>query len=142
MVKRKQVRIVVATVVAWSLLVGAAHAQSAFQTQWATAVQHAEFSMGADDHAMAVRHLGHVLNCIAGEGGEGFDGSWGHPCGSQGAGMLADVAEHPHADDLMVVLRAAHALAMAGVEEGSVAAVQAAAAGVRALLLVIEERGG
>ncbi len=142
MVRRTNITITVALAVACLVLAGAAQGQEAFQTQWGTAVPHAEFSMGADDHAMAVRHLGHVLNCIAGEGGEGFDGGWGHPCGNQGAGLLNDIAEHPRADDLMVVLRAAHALAMAGVEQGSVAAVQAAAAGVRALLMVIDERGG
>lgn len=142
MQRTKKTWVLIGLALAWLALAGAVRGQEAFQTQWSTAVQHAEFSMGADDHAIAVRHLGHVLNCIAGEGGEGFDGSWGHPCGNQGAGLLNDIAEHPSADDLVVVLRAAHALAMAGVEEGSVASVQAAAAGVRALLLVIEERGG
>ena len=98
--------------------------------------------MGADDMAMAVRHLGHVLNCIAGEGGEGFDGSWGHPCDGQGGGILADIQGHEAADDLMAVLRSAHGLAMAGVGADSLGAVQAAAAGVRALLMVIGEHGG
>ena len=121
---------------------GAALAQDAFETQLATAVQHAEFAMGADDVEMAVRHLGHVLNCIAGEGGEGFDGSWGHPCGSQGAGIVNDVESHAAADDLMAVLRSAHGLAIEGVEAGSLGAVHAAAAGVRALLVVIGELGG
>jgi len=120
---------------------GAVFAQDAFETQLATAVQHAEFSMGAADIDMAVRHLGHVLNCIAGEGGEGFDGSWGHPCDGQGAGIMNDIAGHAAADDLMAVLRSAHGLAMAGVEAGSLGAVQAAAAGVRALLMVIGEHG-
>lgn len=133
---------IVSVVVAALALTAAAFAQEAFDTQMATAVQHAAFSMEADDRDMAVRHLGHVLNCIAGEGGDGFDGSWGHPCGGQGAGLLNDIADHEHADDLVAVLRAAHGLAMTGVEQGSVAAVQAAAAGVRALLLVIGERGG
>lgn len=119
-----------------------AFAQTPFETQLTTAVQHAGFSMEADDQAMAVRHLGHVLNCIAGEGGEGFDASWGHPCAGQGEGLMNDIVGHTDGDDLMVVLRAAHSLASVGVAEGSVAAVQAAAAGVRALLLVIDERGG
>lgn len=129
-------------VVAILAVAAMAFAQTPFETQRATAVQHAGFSMEADEHDMAVRHLGHVLNCIAGEGGEGFDASWGHPCAGQGEGLLNDLAGQAHADDLGAVLRAAHGLAMAGVEEDSLAAVQAAAAGVRALLLVIEERGG
>lgn len=136
---QRSLLVIVITALATS---GAVLAQDAFETQLATAVQHAEFSMGADDTAMAVRHLGHVLNCIAGEGGEGFDGSWGHPCDGQGAGILADIEGHAAADDLMAVLRSAHGLAMAGVEAESLGAVQAAAAGVRALLMVIGEHGG
>lgn len=119
---------------------GGAHAQAsleALETQLATAVQHAGFAMSAEDHAMAVRHLGHVLNCIAGEEGEGFDGSWGHPCAGQGAGILTDVDAHAQAADLAALLAAAHGLAMQGVTEGSLGAVHAAAAGVRALLEVL-----
>lgn len=128
--------------IAMVALVGFAVAQGALETQLATAKQHAEFSMGAEEHETAVRHLGHVLNCIAGEGGEGFDGSWGHPCGGQGAGILADIEEHAHAADLMAVLSSAHALAMQGVAEESLGAVHAAAAGVRALLEVLSGFGG
>ncbi len=127
-----------------ALLAGAtpAFAQEArLETQLATAVQHASFSMDADDHAMAVRHLGHVLNCIAGEDGEGFDGSWGHPCGGQGDGILVDIEEHPRHDDLAAVLRSVHALAMEGVGGETLGSVQAAAAGVRALLEVVESFG-
>jgi len=134
-------RTLIALAIAALAASGAVFAQDALETQLATAVQHAEFSMGADDIDMAVRHLGHVLNCIAGEGGDGFDGSWGHPCDGQGAGILNDIEGHAAADDLMAVLRSAHGLAMDGVEAGSLGAVQAAAAGVRALLMVIGERG-
>lgn len=141
MIERIQRSLLVFAIAALALS-GAVFAQDAFETQLATAVQHAEFSMGADDVDMAVRHLGHVLNCIAGEGGEGFDGSWGHPCDGQGAGLVSDIEGHAAADDLMAVLRSAHGLAMEGVEAGSLGAVQAAAAGVRALLMVIGEHGG
>ena len=135
--------------VALALLVvggfGAVQAQAtlaALEAQLMTAVQHAEFSMAEADHATAVRHLGHVLNCIAGEGGDGFDGSWGHPCGSQGPGIVQDVVAHPHAEDVAALLGAAHALAKQGVTEASLGAVHAAAAGVRALLQVLAEFGG
>jgi len=123
---------------------GAAQAQSleALETQVATAVQHAGFSASADEHAMAVRHLGHVLNCIAGEDGEGFDGAWGHPCAGQGSGILVDVEAHAHAADVAALLAAAHALAMQGVTAESLGAVHAAAAGVRALLEVLAGFGG
>ncbi len=133
-------RIILSTLCAVALaLAGGAWAQGsdALNEQLATARQHAEFSMGADDVAGATLHLGHVLNCIAGEGGEGFDGDWGHPCGGQGDGILADVASHPDADAVAAVLSAAHALAMDGVAAESLGAAQAAAAGVHALLGVI-----
>jgi len=138
-------RYLVAVLSALALTVfGAAQAQSleALDTQLATAVQHAEFSMGADEHAMAVRHLGHVLNCIAGEDGEGFDGAWGHPCAGQGSGILVDVDAHAHAADVAALLAAAHSLAMQGVGQESLGAVHAAAAGVRALLEVLAGFGG
>src|SRR5690606_40578948 len=37
-------------------------------TQLQTAIQHAGFAASAEDQAMASRHLGHVLNCLVGEG--------------------------------------------------------------------------
>jgi hypothetical protein len=114
----------------------------ALDTQLATAIQHAEFAVNAEDHAMAVRHLGHVLNCIAGEGGEGFDAAWGHPCADQGDGIMGDVAAHAHAADVGPLVNAAHALAMDGVQQESLGAVHASAAGVRALLMALRDFGG
>lgn len=110
----------------------------ALDTQLATAVQHAGFSAAAEDHGMAVRHLGHVLNCIAGEGGEGFDADWGHPCADQGAGIMNDVSAHARADDVGPIVRAAHALATDGVAQESLGAVQASARGVQALLETLQ----
>jgi hypothetical protein len=124
------------------MLGAAALTQEALDTQVATAIQHAGFSMNADAHASAQQHLGHVLNCIAGEGGEGFDGSWGHPCGGQGAGILSDVEAHAESEAAMLLVRSAHALAMEGVQAESLAEVRAAAAGVRALLMAMQEFGG
>jgi len=105
--------------------------------QLATAITHSGFSASAEDLAMASTHLGHVLNCIAGEGGEGFNADWGHPCGGQGAGIMNDLASHPQAADLELLVANAHQLAMQGVTQESLTAVQAAAAGVGALLQVI-----
>ena len=132
----------------WALLLtfvltatGAAAAQAAWEVQLGTAVQHAEFSLGSDEHESAQRHLGHVLNCIAGEAGDGFDGAWGHPCGGQGEGLLADLAEHPRHADVAAVLNAAHGLGLHGVQSDSLGAVHAAAAAVRALLEVVSAFG-
>lgn len=121
---------------------GAALAQGdadAVDAQVVTAIQHAGFAADEAEHAGAVRHLGHVLNCLAGPDGEGFDGSWGHPCGSQGTGILVDLAAHAAADDLLVLARGAHALALAGIAEPGLGAVSVAAQGVRALLSMLLE---
>ncbi len=106
-------------------------------TQLQTAIQHAGFSSAAEDLAMASRHLGHVLNCLVGEGGDGFNADWGHPCGGQGAGIMNDLASHPQAADLQALVDSARQLAAQGVGQQSLLAVQAAAAGVAALLQVI-----
>jgi hypothetical protein len=139
-------RVLVATSFALLLALGSSAVAQATQenldAQLATATQHAGFAMDAAELDMAVRHLGHVLNCIAGDGGEGFDGAWGHPCDGQGDGILADVAAHEHGEHLAIVVRSAHALAMEGVQQESLAAVHAAAAGVRALLTVLADFGG
>ncbi len=121
--------------VVWSQMVEAPSGELATQLQ--TAIQHAGFSAGAEDLAMASRHLGHVLNCIVGEGGEGFNADWGHPCGGQGAGIANDLASHPQAADLQALVESARALAAQGVSQQSLLAVQSAAAGVAALLQVI-----
>lgn len=115
--------------------------QDALDAQLATAIQHAGFSMEAAELAMSARHLGHVLNCLAGEGGEGFDSAWGHPCAGQGDGILADVSTHPQHDAVILLVRSAHALAMEGVESGTLEGVRAAAAGVRALLTALVDFG-
>lgn len=109
----------------------------ALAEQLTTAVTHAGFSAAAEDQAMASRHLGHVLNCLVGEGGDGFNAEWGHPCGGQGAGIVNDLASHPQAADLQPLVDAARDLAAQGVQQQSLVAVQAAAAAVGAILGVI-----
>ena len=125
------------------LLGGVASAQmieapsGALAEQLTTAITHSGFSAGAAELAMASTHLGHVLNCLVGEGGEGFNVDWGHPCGGQGAGIASDLASHPQSADLQALVDNAIQLAMWGVTQESLTAVQAAAAGVGALLQVI-----
>lgn len=137
---RKSTSLVLALLLVMALPLGAVSSQDyaapsgALATQLGTAIQHAGFSAAATEHEMAVRHLGHVLNCIAGAGGEGFNADWGHPCDGQGAGIASDLASHPAAADLAIVVEAARQLAMQGVGESSLGAVQAAAFGVQALL--------
>lgn len=143
----KRIATKVVAVVALALAVGIVSSQAIeapsgeLATQLQTAIQHAGFSAAAEDQAMASRHLGHVLNCLVGEGGEGFNADWGHPCGGQGAGIANDLSSHPQAADLMPVIDAARALAAQGVDQQSLLAVQSSAAGVAALLQVIAGSG-
>lgn len=110
-------------------------------TQLATAITHAGFSANAEAIDMATTHLGHVLNCIVGTGGEGFNADWGNPCGSQGAGIMNELASHPQAADLQALVESARALAAQGVTQTTLLAVQSAAAGAAALLSVIAGPG-
>ena len=41
----------------------------------------------ATDIATVHRHLHHVLNCLVGEKGEGFDAAAGNPCANAGAAI-------------------------------------------------------
>ena len=52
-----------------------------------TAAEHAGFAAKATDIATVHRHLHHVLNCLVGEKGEGFDAAAGNPCANAGAAI-------------------------------------------------------
>jgi hypothetical protein len=52
-----------------------------------TAVQHAGFAASGADIATARRHLHHVLNCLVGPDGDGFDASPGNPCAAAGGAI-------------------------------------------------------
>jgi len=146
-VKGINLRRIVAILAVTSLLGGIASSQMIeapggnLAAQLATAVTHAGFSASAETVEMATTHLGHALNCIVGAGGEGFNADWGNPCGSQGAGILNELASHPQAADLLALVESARALAAQGVTQTSLLAVQSAAAGVAALLSVIAGPG-
>ncbi len=53
----------------------------------ATAEQHAMLAAKGNDVGMVHRHLHHVLNCLVGEKGEGFDASAGNPCAQAGGAI-------------------------------------------------------
>lgn len=64
----------------------AAYAQSA-QNEISTAHAHALMAQNATSVAMAHAHLHHVINCLVGPGGSGFDAAAGDPC--KGKGVMA-----------------------------------------------------
>jgi hypothetical protein len=106
-------------------------------TQLETAIAHANNSLNTGEFEGAHRHLGHVLNCIEGEGGENFNPDWGNPCAGQGVGIINDIAGHPAEEEMRLLVEAANGLALAGVNTDSLETVHSAAAGVRALLELV-----
>ena len=68
----------------------AADSHDAASRQAATASAHAGMALGAADLKMAHTHLHHVINCLVGSSGEGFDADAGNPCQGMGQGAIAD----------------------------------------------------
>lgn len=58
--------------------------------QWKTSVQHSKFSQDYNGMKEITSHLQHVVNCLEGPTGPGFEGGAGNPCQGQGSGMIAD----------------------------------------------------
>jgi len=86
-----------------------------------TAHAHALMAQSATSVAMAHTHLHHVINCLVGPGGSGFDAAAGTPCKGQGNGAIPDAATD-HA--LHAKLENALSDAQAGLKSESLAAVQ------------------
>lgn len=64
-----------------------------------TAAQHAGFAAGGTDIAGVRTHLHHVLNCLVGPEGEGFDAARGNPCAASG-GAIPQTADAAMKDKL------------------------------------------
>ena len=58
--------------------------------QASTAAAHAGMALGASDLATAHAHLQHVVNCLVGPSGEGFDAKQADPCKDMGRGAIVD----------------------------------------------------
>lgn len=56
----------------------------------ATALAHAQMAAAADSLDMTHAHLHHVINCVVGEKGRGYDAKAEDPCKGMGAGALRD----------------------------------------------------
>jgi hypothetical protein len=57
----------------------------------ATALQHAGMSAGSSKLEDVHNHLHHVINCLVGPSGQGFDSTAENPCNGQGTGAINDV---------------------------------------------------
>ena len=58
--------------------------------QLTVAEQHAGFAAKAGTIDMVHMHLHHVLNCLVGPSGPGFDAAPGNPCAKAGNGAVAE----------------------------------------------------
>lgn len=56
----------------------------------ATAANHAQLAAASQSVAMTDMHLHHVINCLVGMGGHGFDAKAGNPCKGMGDGAVRD----------------------------------------------------
>lgn len=76
--------------VALPMAAQAVDADSALSKQVSTASAHAGMAFGAADLKTAHMHLHHVINCLVGPSGKGFDAQEADPCKGQGQGAIVD----------------------------------------------------
>ena len=95
----------------------------------AAAAQHAGLAANGADIGAVRRHLHHVLNCLVGADGEGFDGSAGNPCAAAGGAI-------PQTSDSQLKTKFGEFAAQvrAGIENESLEAAKKVAADVQAML--------
>jgi len=97
----------------------------------ATAAKHAQLAAASQSVAVADMHLHHVINCLVGPRGHGFDAKAGNPCDGMGDGALRDA---PRKSDLHSNAVRALALAERGVGTKDLAAAHDAATKVAQIL--------
>jgi hypothetical protein len=76
--------------IALPMVAQAADSDSAVSKQVATASAHAGMALGAADLKLAHTHLHHVVNCLVGPSGKGFDAQEEDPCKGMGQGAIVD----------------------------------------------------
>ena len=76
--------------IALPMVAQAADSDSAVSKQMGTASAHAGMALGAADLKLAHTHLHHVVNCLVGPSGKGFDAQEEDPCKGMGQGAIVD----------------------------------------------------
>jgi len=66
------------------------NSNSAMSKEVSTATAHAGMAVGAADLKTAHAHLQHVINCLVGPSGEGYDAKEANPCQGMGQGAIVD----------------------------------------------------
>src|SRR5262249_54435777 len=85
---------VLALAFAWVFAIGVRPASAAdVNKEVSTAAQHAGFAGSSKDMKTTQMHLHHVVNCLVGPQGDGFDASFGNPCDGQGSGAISDTTD-------------------------------------------------
>ena len=95
-----------------------------------TAAQHAGFAASSKDIKTTQMHLHHVVNCLVGPQGEGFDASFGNPCNGQGSGTISDTVDSAKKASLQQALQQT----LDGLKQSDMAAAQKNATAVQVLL--------
>jgi len=92
--------------------------------------QHAGFAAKATSIDMVHMHLHHVLNCLVGPSGAGFDAAPGNPCAKAGNGAIPDGAAQaklqPAVDAANAGIAATDVAAAQGDAQKAAAAIEAA----------------
>ena len=96
----------------------------------ATAANHAGLAAGGGDINAVHMHLHHVLNCLVGPGGNGFDAAPGNPCANAGGGAIPQTADAA----TKTKLETAATQARAGIANADMAASKKTASDVQAML--------
>ena len=109
------------------LLTTAAYADVAAQLN--TASTHAGLAAKAGAVGGVQTHLHHVINCLVGPNGAGFDAGNANPCAKDGAGAIPDGSA-----DQKVKLQAAVGIAQAGLSTTDLAVAQKAALDTQAAI--------
>jgi len=95
-----------------------------------TAATHDGLAAKATDMKGTQMHLQHVVNCLVGPKGKGFDAAPGNPCKDQGNGAISDTKNSKQKKSLQAAL----AKATAGLKAKDMAAAQKDATDAQNLL--------
>lgn len=110
--------------------ISAARADSDPAKETATAATHAGLAAKATDMKGTQMHLQHVVNCLVGPKGRGFDAAPGNPCKDQGNGAISDTKDPKQ----KAVLNQALTKARAGLKAKDMAAAQRDATQIQTML--------
>ncbi len=128
---RKVLALAAAGALAAGLAITALAASGGAATEIDTAHTHALLAQKSTTLSMARMHLHHVLNCLVGPKGAGFDAAVGVPCKGQGNGAIPDSAHDKAAQGK---LQTALAQVRVGLKAPALAATQQEASKVAATL--------